>query len=190
MVEDRPSLGPQGATAQCLIGTWAADHESFAGYLKDAFESNSGSSDVEFLFEAGGGDLLMSFDSEGRMSMTGRDFQVDVEIVNLASFTFFIQADGVASYSADDEAIAIWDVLYGSEAEGGGDAAGRQTGETEAEIVLTPELLFGYASSGPATLFFVDGTPADSSTAPYNCRGDVLILGVEDYQPVRWNRVD
>lgn len=185
-----PKVGPSGANAQCLVGTWSADHESFAGYLQDAFESNSGTSEIEFLFEAGGGDLLLTYDADGTMAMTGRDFQVDVEIVNLASFTFFVKADGIATYSANDDAIAIWDILYLSDAEGSGDVGGRETGETVAEISLTPELLFGYARSGLATLYIVDGAPADASTAPYSCQDDVLILGVEDYQPVRWHRVD
>lgn len=188
--EAAPDSDPISGLAECLVGTWAVDHASFAGYMQDAFESNAGGSGIEFNFGTGSGDLLMTFTSDGSMSVSGEDFQVDVEIPALsAQFTFFVNADGEASYAADDQAIAAWDFQYSSDASGEGVVLGSDTGEATAVINVTPERLWGYSTAEGFT-YRVEGTPEESSTTAYTCEGDALILGVQDYQPVLWNRVN
>ena len=185
-----PVSGPITGSADCLVGTWAADHESFAGYMQDAFESSTGGSGIELIVRTGGGDLFVTFAADGSMAVSGEDFQVDVEIVALvAEFTFFVNAEGDASYAADDHAIAGWDYQYSSEAEGEGVVLGSDTGEARAVINVTPDRLWAYTSASGVS-YTVEGAPDGSSTAPYTCEADILILGAQDYQPVVWNRVN
>lgn len=188
--EDIPDSEPISASAECLVGTWAADHESFAGYMQDAYESSAAGSGIELIFGTGTGDLFMSFTSDGLMSVSGDDFQVDVEIPALsAQFTFFVNADGSAMYAADDMAIATWDFQYSSDASGEGVVMGSDTGEATAVINVTPDRLWGYSSAEGFT-YPVEGAPEEARPALYTCEGDTLILGAQDYQPVLWNRVN
>jgi hypothetical protein len=188
--EAGPDSGPISGSAECLVGTWAADHESFAGYLQDAFESSTSDSGIELVFRTGSGDLLIVFTADGSMAVLGEEFQVDVEIVNpAAQFTFFVNADGDANYAADDQAIAAWDFQYSSDASGEGVVLGMDTGESIAVINLTPDRLLAYTSANGFS-YSVEEAPEESSTTPYTCQGDVLILGVPEFQPVLWNRVN
>lgn len=177
-----------GNTAnQCLPGTWRADHESFAGYLENAFESPAGGA-IDFEFQTGNGDLFLVFTPDGKMSMSSQDFQIDMQIVGLASFTFAIEADGSAEYAADDQAIAVWNVDYGSIAEGEGGVPSLPKAGARSELTITPDRLFGYAESEGYTLTVRDAPPG-TNAAPYECYDDTLILGPEGFQPVRWERV-
>lgn len=185
-----PDSEPISGSAGCLVGTWAVDHGSFAGYMQDAFTSSAADSGVELIFGTGNGDLFMTFTSDGSMAVSGEEFQVDVEIPALnAQFTFFVNADGDASYAADDQAIAAWDFQYSSDASGEGVVLGSDTGQATAVINVTPDRLWGYTSADGFS-YSVEGTPEESSTSPYTCEGDILILGVQEFQPVRWNRVN
>ncbi|MFP3854346.1 MAG: hypothetical protein ACLFWD_08655, partial [Anaerolineales bacterium] len=188
-VEERePTPGPdESESSQCLVGRWRADHESFAGYLEDAFESPAEGL-LDFEFETGRGDLFLEFTDSGEMSMEGEDFQIDLQIVGLASFTFVLQADGSATYAADDQAIAIWDVDYESATEGEGEVLSLPEIGAEAVLNITPEGLFGYARSEGYT-HEIERAPAGAGHSPYQCSGDTLTLGPEGFQPVRWERV-
>lgn len=186
--EREPTPSPdESESSQCLVGRWRADHESFAGYLENAFETPAEGL-IDFEFETGRGDLFLEFTEGGEMSMEGEDFQIDLAIVGLASFTFVLQADGSATYAADDRAIAIWGVDYESETEGEGEVLSLPEIGAEAVLDITPEGLFGYARSEGYT-YRIERAPADAGHSPYQCSGDTLILGPEGFQPVRWERV-
>ena len=184
--EDEPQ-GIIGDSDACLVGTWRADHQSFAGYLEDAFDTNAGDAGLEFSVEAGGGDLLLTFTEDGQMSMQGEDFEVELTIGGLATINVVLDAEGEASYAANGEVIASWDQNYESLGVGSGQVLDMSEVGSTVELTLNPGMLFAYARSGPAELV-ITGVPDESSRAPYSCQGDTLILGVEDYQPVRWER--
>lgn len=171
----------------CLVGTWRADHESFAGYIQDAFEQNAAGAGMEFAAEASRGDLLLTFTEDGQMSMSGEDFQVDLSIVGLANFTVLIDASGEATYAANGEVIASWNTTYESTGEGTGQVFTFPEVGAETAISLNPGMLFAYSRSENFQ-YTITGVPPEASLAPYSCQGDTLILGVEDYQPVRWER--
>ncbi len=181
--------GPDDSIAsQCLVGLWRVNHESFAGYMEDAFETPA-QSEVEFRFQTGRGDLFLEFSPDGVMSMSGQDFQIDMEIVGLASFTFFLQAEGSASYTANSEAIAVYNYDYESTAEGGGQVLTMPEVGAEATLTLTPDSLFLSAQSENLSRT-IEGVPDESSASEYQCSGDTLVLGPADFQPVLWERVN
>lgn len=187
--QEEPQPAPQvSGNDSCLVGTWRVVHESFSGYMEDAFESPAESM-VDFEFQTGRGDLFLTFSPDGTMTMSGDDFQIDMQIVGLASFTFVLQAEGSASYAADGEAIASWGADYSSSAEGGGEVLTLPEIGAQAELTLTPGDLFLYAESEGFS-WTIDGAPEDAGYSPYQCSGDTLILGPEGFQPVRWERVN
>ena len=172
----------------CLVGTWRVVHESFSSYMEDAFESPAEGT-VDFEFQTGRGDLFMTFGPDGTMSMSGDDFQIDMQIIGLASFTFLLQAEGSASYAADGEAVATWGTDYASSAEGGGQVLTLPEVGSQAELTLTPGDLFLYAESEGMS-WTIQGAPDDAGYSPYQCSGDTLIIGQEGFQAVRWERVN
>lgn len=183
-----PASGPDSsASAQCLIGTWRVVHESFAGYMEDALDTPAEGA-IDFEVQSGRGDMFMTFSPDGQYSVSSEDFEIDLQIVGLAEFTFLVQAEGTASYAADEEAVAAWGFNYDSSAAGSGEVLDLSQVSSQAELTLTPESLFAYAESEGYS-WTVEGAPEDAGASPYYCSGNTLIFGPEDYQPVEWERV-
>jgi hypothetical protein len=145
------------------------------------------SDQVELVFQTGQGDMLLSFDSEGNAGFLVDDLEIQVSIVGLADFTFFLQGEGAAQYAADESLIATWGHTQDLASAGGGEVSGRPAA-AEAVLVLTPEQVFIAASSETLTLV-VPGVPEDAQVTPYECEGNSLILNPDGTQSSSWTRV-
>lgn len=183
---------PQGAddlpagTDSCLVGTWQADSDSIAAFMQDAFTTNAqGKLDVQVSHTAGG--LYITFADDGTMTMASDGAQFDVIIANLAEFNETVDAEGVASYAADGQYIAVWNPEYSSTGSGEGQVLSLPKTSADAGLTLTPDQLFAYAKSDPFEIM-INGAPPTAHVAPYTCQGNKLISGPSEETPITWTR--
>lgn len=174
--------GPEGQTLDpCLIGIWAVDHESMSNYLTTAMNQTE---EVLFSVSQISGNLFMIFDENGVMGADSEDFQIimtfntGVEGVGF-EFTYLIEAEGTAQYSADGSSVTNWDHDY--------------------TFASDPLSAFGEISSNGDTYvinvtpdWFVSANPGggEDATGTYNCSGDTLSFMPNEYGPIVFLRVE
>jgi hypothetical protein len=168
----------------CLYGSWSVVHESLIGYLTEAFDQ---SGQITFEFQAGQGDLILTFDGGGTTTFFADNLEISVTVPGLADFNFIVEGYGLARFEANEEVIATWGHTSTLTSAGGGEVEGRTT-EATAEILLTPEMVFIESTSDHTTHTFVD-VPEDARFTLYECSGNNLILNVDGTLTSEWVRV-
>jgi hypothetical protein len=171
-----PSSGVSGAA--CLLGTWQVDHESVIDYMADTMD---GVGEEGFTPLTSEGKLSLVIETR-EVTLAAVDYQVDVGVniggkVNANSNKVTVRADASANYLASDTQINLTEITY--------DVGGTLESDTGLFTLDIDDLLviantYGFARD--LTL------PIQSTYFSYTCSGDVLIIVVNPYAAVSFER--
>jgi hypothetical protein len=186
---------------ECLIGVWAADHESLSKYLSDSMNI---SDEVTFNITEVSGDLILSFDgNEMGFQTQSEPLNVTVQIVVddfvLGTSTVAIQAFGQAEYyiyPLDMDPELLSDILvsrspdYEVTGDGGFSLGMNEAMSGSASVLLTPGSFAVTAVNGDPVYDYIYNDPSNDGMnvgyANYVCDETELHLlsfSAESYSP-------
>ena len=178
----------------CLPGTWKIDQNSVKDYINDSIAYYDYD---EFAAKSVSGNLSVTFNTDGTVGMSARDFSVVLGVESgvfsdFTNFTFIAQSSGAAYYAADDDADNDVYVLEITNAAYDANAVLQKTPkDTSAQSRLAVNLslsdLLDFAQSMGFAKDF--STSMRAQNLFYECEGDTLVIQLNSVGEVKFVRV-
>ncbi|MBN2503031.1 MAG: hypothetical protein JXB38_19785 [Anaerolineales bacterium] len=178
----------------CLPGTWKIDQNSVKDYINDSMAFYDYD---EFAAKSVAGILSITFNTDGTVGMSARDFSVVLGVESGAfsdftNFTFIAQSSGAAYYAADDDADDDTYVLEITNAAYDANAVLQKTpkdasAQSRLSVKLSLNDLLDFAQSMGFAKDF--STSMRAQNLLYECEGDTLVIQLNSVGDVTFIRV-
>jgi hypothetical protein len=167
----------------CLLGSWIVDHGSFAEYMNNLPDMQSGAA-IEWAFS---GDYYLTFGENGLLSSLRNDFTSDLTSTSggqTFNFRTVINASSAGNYSADGEVLMVWNLV---------EVIDNLTGYSDGVVISlgtqTSSVSFFGAQSPLPFDESVGANDVEDTQAGYSCSLNDLEI-TTTYGTVRWERVE
>ncbi len=178
----------------CLPGTWKIDQNSVKDYINDSMAHYDYD---EFAAKSVSGNLSVTFNTDGTVGMSARDFSVVLGVESGAfsdftNFTFIAQSSGAAYYAVDDDVDNDVYVLKITNAAYDANAVLQKTpkdssAQSRLAVNLSLSDLLDFAQSMGFAKDF--STNLRAQNLLYECEGDVLVIQLNSVGEIKFTRV-
>jgi hypothetical protein len=155
----------------CLLGGWSLQLDTFGEMLRTGMASAGTPMPPGTSFEFVGGEYLVAFDDEGKLTEQRDALAVRVGQEGVGSLDLAIDSFAAGDYTADGENITATDIV-----------------EDYARVSFSIPGMGGFGIGGSSVFTFSGDTTGGAGT--YECNRDNLTITVESFSPIVWDRVD
>jgi hypothetical protein len=146
----------------CVLGTWSLDLNTFEEMIVGAMASEGGQMPPGTSFEIGGA-YYTALNEEDQVLEQRDGLAITASVAGVGGFTTTINSFAEGTYSADGERMTVSSLV-------------------ESFNEVTTNLPGGGSYSFPSA--------TQAGTGTYTCNEEQMIVTIESYPPVTWNRVD